>query len=35
MLLAKSGFGSLVPVAPADATTPEDNLARYRQLQKR
>jgi urea transporter len=35
MLLAKTGFRSLVPVAPADATTPEDNLARYRTLQKR
>ena len=35
MLLAKSGFPSLIPVAPADATTPEENLARYRTLQNR
>jgi urea transporter len=35
MLLAKSGFPSLIPVAPADATTPEDNLQRYRASQKK
>ena len=35
MLLAKVGFTSLIPVAPADATTPEENLARYRKGQKR
>jgi hypothetical protein len=35
MLLAKNGFVSLIPVAPADATTPEENLARYRGHQKR
>jgi urea transporter len=35
MLLAKNGFPSLIPVAPADATTPEENLARYRASQKR
>ncbi|BCA56778.1 urea transporter [Nitrospira sp. KM1] len=29
MLLAKDGFSSLIPVAPADATTPEDNLRRF------
>jgi len=31
MLLAKNGFPGLIPVAPADAITPEKNLARYRQ----
>ncbi|HXC66019.1 MAG TPA: urea transporter [Nitrospiraceae bacterium] len=35
MLLAKNGFPSLIPVAPADATTPEDNLRRYRESQKK
>jgi urea transporter len=35
MLLAKDGFASLVPVAPADATTPEENSARYKASQKR
>jgi urea transporter len=35
MLLAKSGFASLIPVSPAVATTPEENLARYRAGQKR
>jgi urea transporter len=35
MLLAKNGFPSLVPVVPADATTPEENLARYWKSQKR
>jgi urea transporter len=35
MLLAKNGFASLIPVAPADATTPEDNLRRYRASQKK
>ena len=34
MLLAKNGFPSLIPVAPADATTPEDNLRRYLASQK-
>ena len=34
MLLAKNGFASLIPIAPADATTPEENLARYRPLRK-
>jgi urea transporter len=35
MLLAKEGFASLIPVAPAEATLPEENLARYRKGQKR
>jgi urea transporter len=35
MLLAKNGFPALIPVAPADATTPEENLHRYRASQKR
>lgn len=35
MLLAKNGFPGLVPVAPADATTPEDNLRRYLASQKK
>ena len=35
MLLAKGSFASLIPVAPADATTPEENLARYRKCQNR
>lgn len=35
MLLAKIGFPSLIPVAPADATTPEENLKRYRSAQNR
>lgn len=35
MLLAKGGFPALIPVAPADATTPETNLQRYRASQKR
>jgi hypothetical protein len=35
MLLAKDGFASLIPVAPTEATTPEDNLSRYRARQKR
>jgi urea transporter len=35
MLLAKDGFASLIAVAPADATTPEENLARYHARQKR
>lgn len=29
MLLGQHGFAALVPVAPADATTPEDNLRRH------
>jgi urea transporter len=29
MLIGQYGFNSLVPVAPADATTPEDNRRRY------
>jgi urea transporter len=35
MLLAKTGFASLVPITPADATTPEDHLSRYRGRQNR
>lgn len=35
MLLAKDGFASLIPVAPADATTPEEHLAHYQARQKR
>jgi urea transporter len=35
MLLAKNGFPALIPVAPAEATTPEENLSRYRAGQKR
>jgi urea transporter len=35
MLLAKNGFPSLIPVAPAEATTPEDNLRRYRASQNK
>jgi urea transporter len=35
MLLARNGFPSLIPVAPADATTPEDNLIRYWANQKK
>lgn len=35
MLLAKHGFASLIPVPPADATTPEEHLARYRSRQNR
>jgi urea transporter len=35
MLLAKNGFSGLVPVAPADATTPEDNLRRYPESQRK
>jgi urea transporter len=35
MLLARSGFPPLIPVAPADATTPEDNLRRYRASQNK
>ncbi len=35
MPLAEPGFTVLVPVAPADATTPEDNLERTRRTQKR
>ncbi|HXX75974.1 MAG TPA: urea transporter [Nitrospiraceae bacterium] len=34
MLLAKSGFPSLIPVAPVEATTPEDNLRRFGNRQK-
>jgi len=34
MLLAKNGFPALVPVAPADATTPEENLKRFGDRQK-
>ena len=34
MLLAKAGFPALVPVAPADAMTPEDNLRRFGGRQK-
>jgi urea transporter len=35
MLLAKNGFPALIPVAPANATTPEDNLRRHQANQKR
>jgi urea transporter len=35
MLLAQSGFKSLVLVPPAEATTPEENLRRYQATQKR
>lgn len=35
MLLAKNGFRALIPIPPADATTPEENLQRYRESQKR
>jgi urea transporter len=35
MLLAKDGFTSLIPVAPAEATTPEEHLARHRAGQNR
>ena len=34
MLLAKTAFATLIPVAPADATTPEDNLRRDRTSRK-
>jgi urea transporter len=30
MILVKDGFAALVPVPPAEATTPEDNLRRWR-----
>jgi urea transporter len=29
MLLAKIGFPTLIPLAPADSSTPEENLRRY------
>ncbi|HJR75971.1 MAG TPA: urea transporter [Nitrospiraceae bacterium] len=29
MLLAKSGFPTLIPIAPAESSTPEENLRRY------
>lgn len=32
MIMANEGFKALVPVPPAEATTPEDNLARWRRL---
>ena len=35
MLLAKNAFPTLIPVVPAEATTPEDNLRRYRGDQKK
>lgn len=35
MLLAKDGFPSLIAVAPVEATTPEENLARHRAGQNR
>lgn len=35
MLLAKVGFPSVIPVAPADAATLEENLQRYRSAQNR
>ena len=34
MLLAKNGFPSLIPIAPADATTPEESLKRFGRRQK-
>ena len=34
MFLAKNGFPSLIPIAPADATTPEENLKRFGRRQK-
>jgi len=34
MLLAKNSFSALIPVAPSDATTPEENLKRFGQRQK-
>jgi urea transporter len=35
MLLAKTGFPALIPVAPADASTPEENLRQYQASQNR
>lgn len=35
MLLAKTGFPTLIPIAPADSSTPEENLRRYGAAQKR
>ena len=35
MLLAKTGFPALIPVAPADASTPEENLRQYQAGQNR
>jgi urea transporter len=35
MLLAERGFASLVPIPPAEATTPEDHLRRYQVNQNR
>ena len=35
MLLAKKGFPVLIPVAPAEATTPEDNLRRHQASQNK
>lgn len=33
MLMPKDSFAGLIPVPPAEATTPEDNLRRYRESQ--
>lgn len=35
MLLARTGFPLLIPIAPADASTPEENLRRYQAGQNR
>jgi urea transporter len=35
MLLAKIGFPTLIPIAPAEALTPEENLRRYRAAQNK
>ena len=35
MLLAKIGFPTLISIAPADASTPEENLRRYQAAQNR
>ncbi|WHZ22510.1 MAG: Eukaryotic-type low-affinity urea transporter [Nitrospira sp.] len=34
MLLARNGFSTLIPIAPAEASTPEENLRRYGSAQK-
>jgi urea transporter len=35
MLLAKIGFSTLIPIVPADSSTPEENLRRYTMAQKK
>ena len=35
MLLAKTGFPTLIPIAPAESSTPEINLKQYRSSQNR